>query len=103
MNLNLFDILLLMIIAVVGVQFWRIRAISEQANQYLQRYCENNDLQLINVARSKTRLAINKGKLDWHNEFDFEFSSTGEDSYQGRLIMSGLMVLTTELPAYRIN
>ena len=103
MNFNLFDIFLLMLIIVVGIQFWRIRAISEHAKRYLTRYCEQHGLQLISIARSKTRLSIHNGRLDWYNEFDFEFSSTGEESYQGLLTMSGLAVINTELPAYRIN
>lgn len=103
MNINLFDIVLLMVIIVVGMQFWRIRAISEHAKFYLSRYCEKNGLQLISIARSKTRLSIHKGRLDWFNEFNFEFSSTGEESYQGILTMSGLSIVNTELPAYRIN
>ena len=103
MQLNLFDIVLLMVIFVVALQFWRIRAISEQAKHYLTRYCEQHGLQLISIARSKTRFTRIEGKIDWYNEFTFEFSSTGEDRYQGELSMSGLRVLKTDLPAYRIN
>lgn len=103
MQLNLFDIVLLMAIVVIAIQFWRIRAISEHAKLYLQQYCQQQQLQLISVARSKTRFARTAGRLDWYNEFEFEFSSTGDDRYQGRLSMSGLKVLETDLPAYRIN
>lgn len=103
MQFNLFDIVLLMVIVLVGAQFWRIRAISERAKVFLTRYCEKNGLQLISIARSKTRLSVHNGRLDWYNEFIFEFSSTGEESYQGLLSMSGLTVINTDLPAYRIN
>lgn len=101
--MNLTDIVLLLVIVVVAYQFWRIRAITEQANRYLQQYCEQQQLQLISVARRKTRLTIFKGKLDWHNYFDFEFSGNGEDSYLGEVEMKGLSVLSTNLPAYRIS
>ena len=103
MSFNLADIVLLLVIVVVAAQFWRIRAIAEQAKAYLQRYCEKNQLQLISVARHKTRLGIHRGKLDWRSEFYFEFSGNGEDSYQGVLVMSGLSVIDTQMPAYRIN
>ena len=103
MTFNLADIVVLLIVAVVAFQFWRIRAIAEQAKAYLQVYCQRQQLQLISVARHKTRLGFNRGKLDWHTEFHFEFSGNGEDSYQGTLIMSGLSVLDTQLPAYRVN
>ncbi|GAB5382044.1 MAG: DUF3301 domain-containing protein [Aliiglaciecola sp.] len=103
MQFNLADILLLAVIIAIGFQFWRIRAISEQAKHYLERYCDSQGLQLISVARSKTRLTFHKAKLDWRTEFNFEFSSTGEERYLGKLCMRGLTVVDTEMPAYRIN
>ncbi|WP_438864198.1 DUF3301 domain-containing protein [Neptunicella sp.] len=102
MTFNLFDILLLLFICVIAVQFWRIRAITEKANQYMLQYCDKNNLQLISVSRRKTRLTLHRGKVDWYNEFDFEFSGNGEDSYRGELIMTGLAIKSTDLPAYRI-
>ena len=101
--MNLFDIVILLVVVIVAMQFWRIRAIAEHAKVHLTHYCEKQDLQFISLARSRTRLASHRGKLDWHTEFTFEFSGNGEDSYQGTLTMAGLEVLNTELPAYRIN
>jgi hypothetical protein len=101
--MNLFDLVLLLGILLIIGQFWRIRGISEKANEHLKHYCELNQLQLISVARRKTRIGSYKGKLDWQIEFLFEFSGTGEDSYQGSLIMTGLFALETNTPAYRIN
>lgn len=100
--MNLFDLVLLLIIGMVAFQFWRIRAITEQANGYLHQYCEQRQLQLISVARVKTRLSVHRGKLDWYNRFVFEFSGNGEDAYQGELDMAGLRVVDTRLPAYRV-
>ncbi|GAC14348.1 DUF3301 domain-containing protein [Aliiglaciecola lipolytica] len=103
MNINLTDILVLFIIAAIMFQFWRIRAISEQAKVYLENYCELNGLQLISIARSKTRVILFKAKLDWYTEFSFEFSSTGEERYLGTLKMRGLSVENVDVPAYRIS
>ncbi len=103
MQFNLFDIIILLVVVVVMFQFWRIRAIAEQAKVYLQHYCDKHHLQLISVARQKSRLAFYRGKLDWKSEFIFEFSGNGEDSNQGTLYMSGLHVTETLLPAYRVN
>ncbi|MDF2179633.1 DUF3301 domain-containing protein [Aliiglaciecola sp. CAU 1673] len=100
--MTLFDLILMMVIVVVGLQFWRIRAISEKAHVYLEQYCQQQGLQLISLSRVKTRLTSIRGKLDWHSEFTFEFSGNGEDAYQGKLIMGGLKVLQTDLPPYRV-
>lgn len=102
MQFNLLDILLLAIVIFVGFHFWRVRAISEQAQVYLQQYCEKQGLQFISCARRKTRLTTVRGKLDWYSEFNFEFSGNGEDSYTGAIAMRGLKVVQTDLPAYRI-
>jgi hypothetical protein len=101
--MNLYDLILLMMIAMFAVQFWRFRGIAESAQKYLQDYCDKKELQLLSVARNKTRLGVYRGKLDWQSEFIFEFSGNGEDSYQGQIKMSGLRVLETWLPAYKIN
>jgi hypothetical protein len=101
--MNLFDLVVLLVIFLIVGQFWRIRAISEKVGQHLEQYCRLNQLQLISIARSKTRLGSYQGRLDWKSEFTFEFSGTGEDSYQGNVKMVGLHVLETLTPAYRIN
>lgn len=101
--MNLFDLVLMLALAAIIFQFWRIRAISEHARNYLYQYCQQRNLQLLSVARVQTRLSLYRGKIDWKNEFAFEFSGNGEDAYQGVLVMSGLSVLDTQLPAYKIN
>jgi hypothetical protein len=103
MQFNLADIVILVIVVVVAAQFWRIRGIAEQAKRYLTQFCEKQELQLISVARHQTRLAFHRGKLDWRCEFVFEFSGNGEDSSQGTLVMRGLQVVSTDLPAYRVH
>ncbi|WP_158770873.1 DUF3301 domain-containing protein [Paraglaciecola sp. L1A13] len=101
--MNLFDLTLFFIILLVIFQFWRMRAITEKANQHLQQYCEKHGLQLISVARHKTRIGSYLGKLDWQSCFIFEFSGNGENSYQGTLTMAGQHILQVETPAYRAD
>ncbi|NVK54006.1 MAG: DUF3301 domain-containing protein [Alteromonadaceae bacterium] len=101
--MNLFDVLLLVVLCAGAAFFWRIRTISEYASQYLKHYCEQQRLQLVSVARQSTRPMIYRGKLDWRSNFVFEFSSTGDDCYQGKLQLNGLTVVKTETPPHRIN
>ncbi|TDF39531.1 DUF3301 domain-containing protein [Alteromonadaceae bacterium M269] len=101
--MTLGDILVSVILITVIFQFWRIREIAEKAKSHLNQYCEDNDLQFISVARHKTRLTTVKGRLDWRCVFCVEFSSNGEDAYTGTLVMEGLHVASTDMPAYRIN
>jgi len=54
--MTLLELVVWMVIGFTGYQFWRIRAISEQTNTYLKQYCDKHGLQLLSVARAKTRL-----------------------------------------------
>jgi len=100
---TLTDVVALIFAFVVILQFWHIRAITEMANRYLVNYCNERQLQLLSVARSKTRLGLHRGKPDWHTVFEFEFSGNGTDRYSGQLFMEGKKVVSTDLPAYRVS
>ena len=101
--MTLLELIIWLTIGFTGYQFWRIRAISEAANRYLNLYCEKQGLQLISVARDKTRFGLVRGKPDWKTQFVFEFSGNGEDKYQGLLEMEGHRAVATTVPPYRMN
>ncbi len=101
--MTLFNILVLTIIIAISILFWRIRGISEFANRYINDYCRQHNLQLISVARRRTRLSWKSGKLDWLTQFNFEFSSTGDDSYTGEAWFNGYRVQSTQIPPHRIH
>lgn len=101
--MNLFDLVLLISIFLLAAMFWRFRAISEAVKIQLDAYCERQQLQLISVARVKTRLGSYRGKLDFHSDFVFEFSGNGEDSCQGKINMIGLKVQNIDTPAYKVE
>ncbi len=96
------DIVIILVVFVIMMQFWHIRAITETANRYLAGFCEERDLQLLSAARYKTRIGMHRGKPDWHTTFIFEFSGNGTDKYTGTLLMQGRHVVDTDLPAYRV-
>ena len=101
--MNLYDLIIMLLILALAFAFWRFRAMAEAAQEQLNQYCETHDLQLLSVARAKTRVASYRGKLDLHSEFIFEFSGNGTDSYTGTLTMVGLKVRDIHTPAYRVH
>ena len=103
MNFSLFDIVLLLVIFLLGLQFWTLRGIAERAQRYLAQYCENHQLQLISVARYRTRIALAQGKPVWQVLFVFEFSATGTECYQGTLNMLGNRASHIDVPPYRMH
>ena len=53
--MNLFDLIVLLALSLVGLQFWQIRAMTEMAHRYATQYCKKHHLQLITVARESTK------------------------------------------------
>jgi len=60
--MTLLELVVWMVIGFTGYQFWRTRAISERTNAYLKQYCDKHGLQLLSVARAKTRFSFKYGK-----------------------------------------
>ena len=101
--MTLTSLTILLAITVIAIQFWRLRGIAEYSIEYAKRYCENNGLQYMSLARKRTRITGKYGKLDWEVEYDFEFSSNGEDAYLGTIISVGKHIVSTELPVYKVQ
>jgi len=83
--------------------FWLNRKIAEAANVHAKRQSEQLQVQLMSVACSKRRFGILKsGKPGMKSEFIFEFSSDGENAYQGVLIMEDEKLKSVVVPPHRI-
>ena len=80
------------------------RKLAESARQYMQKYCEDHQLQFISIARSRTRLKFDaKRGLYWQNHYGFEFSGDGESRYEGTLVLNGTKVQSVDMPVYRVG
>ncbi|MGY3862134.1 DUF3301 domain-containing protein [Aeromonas lacus] len=90
---------ILALMAIAGA-FWLQRRQAELAWQYMRRYCQHHDLQLLSLARNRREVTGKPLRLLTH--YQFEFSSDGESHYQGTLKMQGLHVIGVELPPHRI-
>ncbi|EKE84858.1 DUF3301 domain-containing protein [Idiomarina xiamenensis] len=100
--MTLFDAWLLIAIGLLGWLFWLWRQQSERARQQAQRYCQQQQLQLLEVYRGKGRFCRHQGRLGWLSHFQFDFSSDGESRYQGDLWMFNGKLTSIETPAYRL-
>lgn len=99
--LNLFDLMLLMACAAVGMQFWQLRKISEGAVFHAQRVCRQRRLQFLNVARTKARIGKVAGAgLGWHSEYQLEFSTDGLNTITATLHFQGNKLKDIQMPFY---
>ena len=94
------DLLFIFFTVVTAILIWKLRQQSEYAKELITMHCSKLDLQLLSVARSNFNFKLGKQFLE--ASFIFEFSSDNDNSYQGRLFLSGLRKPRFELPVYRV-
>lgn len=71
-----------------------------------KKRCDEAGVQLLDHSVVQNKLAFAKdssGRWRLHREYLFDFTSTGEQRYSGRVIMQGFLVVTTELEPFTIN
>lgn len=96
-----------MLVIVVGFLawvFWRQLAIRELALRHAKLACEKNDLQLLDQSIGLNTFKIAKlagGGFGVLREYGFEFTSTGERRYKGKILMIGQTLQGTQLEAFR--
>ncbi|CAB0149803.1 hypothetical protein PSI9734_00382 [Pseudidiomarina piscicola] len=98
----LFDAILLIAIGFVGLLFWQGRRQAELARVHAKRYCEQHQLQFLDIAWQGGRLAKRGRHIGWKSHYQFAFSSDRESRYEGDLQMLNLRLLAIETPAYRL-
>jgi hypothetical protein len=99
---DLASLILILLIIVAAIQFWRLRTISEFMIDYANQYCNKHNLQYISLARTKSRFTGYKGKLDWQLCYELAFSSDGETEYKGNITCHGKYIIRLDMPVYRV-
>ncbi|WP_037027127.1 DUF3301 domain-containing protein [Psychromonas aquimarina] len=95
----MWDLLFILFCVAAGTLIWKLRQQSEYAKELITQHCFKLDLQLLSVSRSNFNFKLGRHFLQ--ASFVFEFSSDNDNSYQGRLLLSGLRKPRFELPVYR--
>lgn len=85
------------------VLFWQQRHQSELAKAAVERKCKQMGLQVLSVSFVGHKFRTPRGRWRWHTLYQFEFSSLGDDSYKGQLIMIGFRAFDFQFPAYRVD
>jgi len=84
--------------------WWRAKAIKDFVLQAARRYCKTMDVELLDDAvylRGLWFKRDDQGRLRVWRRFLFDFTSTGEERYTGRVIMLGSTILNMELEPHR--
>lgn len=106
MNLTLSDLIVLFSLAGLIAFWWQSLQIRDQATAAVRKRCEQLDLQWLDQTIVLKRLRIRRnarGALCLWRVFTFEFSSTGEERYQGYVTLRGSLIEDIQLPAHRLH
>lgn len=96
------NLLAILAVAFLGYAFWQQSKQTEVAKKAIARHCKQLNLQLLSVARGEHKLRLPNGQVGWYTIYLFEFSATGEDCYQGQLIVKGLRSMKFILPPHHM-
>jgi hypothetical protein len=96
----IWDLLFILIMVLIGTTIWKLRQQSELAKKMIEQHCNKLELQLLSFARSRFNYKLGSDFLQ--ASFVFEFSSDGDNNYQGTLTLNGLVKPRFQLPAYRL-
>lgn len=91
-------------IAIALISFWwQGDKVKSAALQYLYDYCRQQDLQLLDqtiVLKGLWPRRNTFGSLQLRRRYGFEFTSTGEERYQGMIELSGRRLQRIEVEAH---
>ncbi len=94
-----------LLLAVLVVWYWwRAKAIKDSVLQAALSYCRKMDVMLLDDAVYLRGLWFKRdpgGQLRVWRRFLFDFTSTGEERYCGRIIMLGQRIVHMELDPHR--
>lgn len=96
----------LFVLVGAGYYWWRALQAKDIAFAAANRHCREMDVQMLDQSVYLRRLWFRrnaKGALCLWRAFYFEFTSTGEDRYSGRVIMLARRIERVELEPHRVH
>ncbi len=97
--------LYLILAALIAYYWWESGVYKGRARDLATTHCNELGLQLLDQSMVITgfRPARNaQGRLVFRRSYQFEFSSTGDRRYHGRIVIDGKQLNTIELEAYKL-
>ena len=95
----------LTLLALVFIFWMRQQQAKLMTLKAVRRHCQQENLQLLDDTLALTGMRWRNGPGGWklHRDYHFEFSSTGDERYDGRVILAGRRIIGLQLQAHRIH
>lgn len=106
MFIDLKDLFWLTLTALACWFWWQGQKAKERALRRVRRQCDELDIQLLddNIALRAVWLKRNAaGRLCFWRRYHFEFTSTGDERYSGRIVTLGHEVTDIDIDPHRLN
>lgn len=103
---ELADIFWLGLLLLACFYWWKAHGMKETALAAVRRYCREMQLDLLDdtvVLKAFWFKRDSQGRIRMWRTFLFEFSSTGEERYSGRIVLLGSTVESIQLQPYRFE
>ncbi|WP_444995748.1 DUF3301 domain-containing protein [Aliikangiella sp. IMCC44359] len=96
------------LIAIILVAYYwsHTQKLKQLATRAGRKRCEEAGVQFLDHTVVQSKLALsrdNKKRLRLQREYLFDFTSTGEHRYQGKILIQAGHVVASELEAFSIN
>lgn len=102
---SLGNLIWLVVIGVVALYWMQSGQYKGRARHFATDYCRHLGLQLLDQSMVITGIWPVRGpsgSLVFRRTYQFEFSSTGDRRYQGKLILEGMRFKSIELEPYKL-
>ncbi len=97
------DVLLLFIIVGISLTAWKIRGITESTKERIFQYAKSNGLQILSISRSRIAIASTPQGIALKCQYSFEFSSTGNNRLEGRVVSLRGKHFQFDVPPYQVG
>lgn len=104
--ITLSDLILLSVLLIPFLYWYSSQPIREASLKAAHEHCESLGLQLLDNAVFQRRLWFKRGRdgrLHLWRAYYFDFTSTGNDRYGGRVVTLGKTITDIELEPHRIQ
>ncbi|WP_027160323.1 DUF3301 domain-containing protein [Methylobacter luteus] len=100
------DIVLISLLIIAYLYWFSAQQVKSIALKATKQHCLDMNVQMLDdyIALNGLWLKRDKiGKIHFWRSFQFEFSSTGNERYNGQIIMFGCLIESIQMEPYRLS
>jgi len=104
--MDLSDLFIIFIFVLIGILLWQNAGLRERALSLAAQHCRTQEVQLLDESIAQMGIGFyrdKRGNVSLSRRYEFEFTSTGEQRYKGRLRLSGRRLIEASLDPHRMT